>query len=344
MAVREPRQTWLVLVHQLPPTPSGLRVKVWRKLQQIGAIAVKNSVYLLPDTPDGVEDFQWLHQEIEDTGGSAIVFRASAMDAPTDSDIVLLFQEARNKDYEEITVAFRQLEARIKTPWPDDQEGDHREQAIELQKLYRRLEEIVAIDFFDTPKRAEAQAMYRQCRSALDSLRGSLRPMEEPLPGPPVRVDDPGVFRHRQWVTRTRPHIDRLASAWLIKKFIDPDAVFLFVDEGTPLQEAWVPFDMYNAVFSHHGEDCTCETLIAAFQLREPALREITEIVHDADLKDGKFNRPEVAGVEQVLRGMIAHLSDDEAIEAGLRLFDGLYVAFNNKETSTRRGGRRERG
>jgi len=312
---------WVLLTHQIPPRPSGFRVKVWRKLQEIGAITVRNSVYVLPGSPEALEDFQWLRQEIADAGGDATVFTADAVSGAEDQEIVRAFQEARNRDYAAVLKELHALEKACA-------KGAGRSASADLAKLSRRLEAVVAVDFFEAPKCAEALATLRRCENLLQTPK----PASKAVP-----VSDPSAYRKRRWVTRKRPHIDRLASAWLIRRTIDPEAQFAFVEEGAKLRKGDVPFDMFGVEFGHHGDDCTFETLRKAFGLKDPALDPIARVVHDADLKDGKFGRRDVEGIEKAIRALGSQLPDDRLLEVGLHLFDGLLEIVRREGVNTER-------
>jgi hypothetical protein len=309
MAVSDVRlHKWVLLTHQIPPQPSGFRVKVWRKLQELGAIAVRNSVYVLPGSPEALEDFQWLRQEIADAGGEATAFTADAVSSAEDQEIIRAFQEARNRDYAAVLKELHVLEKACA-------KGARRSASADLAKWSRRIEAVIAIDFFEAPGRAEALATLQRCEKFLQSPKPALKA---------VPVPNPSAYRKRRWVTRKRPHIDRLASAWLIRRNIDPEAQFAFVEEGAKLRKNDVPFDMFGVEFGHHGDDCTFETLRKAFGLKDPALEVIARVVHDADLKDGKFGRRDTEGIEKAIRALGSQLPDDRLLEVGLRLFDGL--------------------
>jgi hypothetical protein len=299
---------WVLLTHQIASGSSGFRVKVWRKLQELGAIAVRNSVYVLPASPEAREDFQWLRQEIADGGGEATVFAADAVSGAEDQEIVRAFQEARNRDYAAVLKELHALEKACAG-------GARRSASPELAKLSRRLDALVAVDFFEAPGRAEALAALRRCEKLLQTPKPAQKA---------VRTSAPSAYRKRRWVTRKRPHIDRLASAWLIRRYIDPEAQFAFVEEGAKLRKGDVPFDMFGVEFGHHRDDCTFETLLKVFGLEDPALGIIARIVHDADLKDGKFGRGDTEGIEKAIRALGSQLPDDRLTEVGLCLFDGL--------------------
>lgn len=303
-----PLHKWVLLTHQIPPQPSGFRVKVWRKLQKIGAIAVKNAVYVLPNTSASLEDFQWLRQEILDAGGEATVFTADAVGNAENQGIIRAFQEARDGDYATLLEELTLLEKECL------EDTDHRI-ADDLHRLRQRLEGVMAIDFFEAPKHAEALAACQRCETLIQTPGQVLDA---------IVIADLSAYQNRRWVTRESPHIDRVASAWFIRRYIDPEAQFAFVEEGSELGKGDIPFDMFGVDFGHHGDDCTFETLRKAFGLDDPTLVAIGQIVHDADLKDGKFGRRDTEGIEKTIRSLGTQLPDDKLLEIGLQLFDGL--------------------
>jgi hypothetical protein len=312
---------WLLLIHQIPPKPDYLRVKIGRRLQRVGAVAVKNSVYVLPDTDQTYEDFQWIRTEIIDGGGDASICRAEFVDGLTVDQLRHMFRSVRNVDYVEIATAARELwaslgrrdrESRARSTNPDD----------ELARLRKRLTSVASIDFFAAPERAMAE-------EALAIAETELRP--EPDTRPSRGRAEPSAYRGRTWVTRSGIFVDRMASAWLIRRFIDPDARFKFVAEDDDRRsKSDVRFDMFEAEFTHEGDRCTFETLLDRFGLDTPALRSLAEVVHDIDLKDGKFAREDAAGIERVLAGIVAaHPNDSTRLERGCQLFDELHALYS---------------
>lgn len=301
-----PTAPWLLLIHRIPSKPGYLRVKVSRRLHRIGAIPLKNSVYVLPNTPESLEDFQWLQREVEEGGGEATVCSASLLAGITEDEVKEMFRRERDGDYEEITRTIGEI----------DQDGLTQE---EIERLRHRLDEIVALDFFDAPGRVGAE-------HALRALEARFRSTSERAAAPEF---DPG----RTWVTRQGVHVDRIASAWLIRRSIDPSAEFKFVPaDGYEPQPGELRFDMFEGEFTHEGDRCTFEVLLAAFDLDDPALRAIGEVVHDIDLKDEKFGRPETAGIASVIRGIaLAHPDDVQRLLFGGSVFDGLYSQFESR-------------
>ena len=331
--------TWLLLVHHLPPRPTRLRVRVWRQLQKLGAATVKNSVYVLPWSDRHLEDFTWLNQEIVSGGGEAAVFRASAVADATDAEIIAAFRRDRDAVYARLTSALLRLAQRMEGRRRDDVPAPGTLEAFdtEVDAMQSELSHVEGVDFFKAPGRARAAAAMEKCRTLLRKAQGR-KPAARPAAGGKAVPRDRARYQGRLWVTRPRPHIDRCASAWLIRKFIDRRPRFGFAVAGGALRGG-IPFDMPEADLGHQGEDCTFETLVKQFGLeRDAAVRLIAQIVHDVDLKDGKFGRPEAAGVDAVLRGLSEQVHDDQRLlrEAGA-VFDGLYATLAARPAGARK-------
>ncbi|HVF46600.1 MAG TPA: chromate resistance protein ChrB domain-containing protein [Pyrinomonadaceae bacterium] len=338
----EEKQEWIMLVHQLPQKPTKLRVRSWRKLQALGALAIKNSVYVLPYNEKTNEDFAWLRQEIETSGGEANLFRASSVEGQTDKEIIGLFRQERNEDYTKLISEFEGLAGatREQTKGNSLSVGKLTQYIAELSKLRQELERVIAIDFFKASQGKKARCAFEKCRRQLQTTENKNR--KEPTAmaqGGSARLETTD-YQNRRWATRRDPHIDRLATAWLIRRFIDKRPRFYFVSEGEPIENT-LTFDMPGGDFTHRGEDCTFETMIKLFHLEsDNALCQIAEIVHDIDLKDNKFNRPEAFGVNVVIRGLAAVYADDsERLRQSRPVFDGLYELFardTNNEPRTK--------
>ena len=326
-ASKAAKPTWVLLVHQLPPRPTNLRVRIWRKLQKQGAVAIKNSLYVLPASDKTHEDFQWLKQEIESAGGEASVFRADAVDGATDKEIIAAFNNARDGEFAEITAELDGLAGAVReqTRAKHLSPGRLAAHEAELDRLHAELERLIANDFFTAKGRAVALGAYDRCQKVL-------RVSQSPMKMASSVAEKSGAlavadYQGRRWMTRCNLHIDRLASAWLIKQFIDKRPRFYFVAEGETVEGA-IPFDMFDAEFTHQGEDCTFETMLKRFALSEiSGLREFAEIVHDIDLKDDKFNRLEAAGLNAIIDGLSAMLRDDrKLLQHASIIFDGLFA------------------
>lgn len=323
---------WILLIHQLAPKPTNLRVRIWRKLQKLGAVSIKNSVYVLPATEKAHEDFQWLKQEIESAGGEAAVFRAGAVEGATDQEIVAAFRKTRDEEFASVAAGFDGLTGAIR----EQARGKHLSTGRlaahenEIARLHSELERIAANDFFEAAGRAVAFSAYERCQKAIRAAQDPNKKAESSVAkSGNLEV---GKFQGQRWVTRRNLHVDRLASAWLIKQFIDKRPRFYFVAEGETLEGA-IPFDMFGAEFTHHGEDCTFETMLKRFSLTgSRGLRELAEIVHDIDLKDAKFQRLEAAGLNSIIDGLSKVLRDDrKLLQQTSVVFDGLYALLNQE-------------
>jgi hypothetical protein len=334
MLQKKQSHEWVLLIHQLAPKPTNLRVRIWRKLQKLGAVAIKNSVYILPANEKTNEDFQWLKQEIESAGGEAAVFRARSVEGTTDDDIISAFRKARDEEFASIAAEFDGLTGRIREQSRAKQLSPARLAAheTELDRLHGELERVIANDFFEAKGRAAALTAYERCQKTIRlSQPRETKTASAPRKSGVLSVAD---FQNRRWVTRRNLHIDRLASAWLISQFIDKRPRFYFVADGENLEGA-IPFDMFGAEFTHQGEDCTFETLLKRFGLSNiQGLHDLAEIVHDIDLKDDKFNRLEAAGLNAIINGLSESLRDDrKLLQQASAIFNGLFTLFGKQAT-----------
>ena len=315
-------QRWLLFVHQLPAQPSNLRVRTWRRLQQLGALAVKQALYALPDSPTAREDFEWLKAEIEAAGGEASVFVSEMVDSWSTDTLVEEFRRSGEEAYtalaREAEQVLRRLGRKRRQPSPSRRV---------LPRLRERLAAIERIDFFGSAGRDRVIALLRQIEEwSTGTPRSSATEQAEA-----AQTD-----RGRLWVTRPRPGVDRLASAFLIRRFVDPEARFAFVTDRDAAPDGAIPFDMFGVEFTHRGELCTFEMLCETFHLDDPALARIAAIVHDLDLKDDRFGAPEASTIGIVLDGLRLTRSDDhELLADGMTLFEALYRAFTQQILSS---------
>ena len=306
---------WLLLAHQLPTRSSNARVKTWRRLQQLGAVPARNSVYVLPNTAQCREDFEWIRSEIVALGGDATVFAADVVNQGAD-DIVSAFMRARDADYLALKRDTERLAARIRSSRSSRHDGLQRA----VRHLRERLQDTQRVDFFDA----------KHGPAAADAVAA----LEHRLAGPAVETKEADVrfstkdFAKRRWVTRPRPGVDRMASAWLIRRFIDPRATFGFVDRPRGTE---VPFDMYDGEFSHQGELCTFETLAVRFGLTDRVVSQIGQIVHDLDLKETRYAAPEGPAVGRMVEGLRQlHPDDPTLLEQGIAMFEALARSFES--------------
>ena len=322
MAESDPR--WLLLIHQIPPRPNYLRVKIGRRLQRLGAAPIKNSVYVLPRNDQAYEDFGWITREISQSGGEASVCEARFVDGLSDDQIEGFFNQAREADYAAISEEVRRVHSSLERRKKPDEEFRSQLEAT-VARLRKRLSDIVALDFFGANGSQNAEALFAALERRIRASAAGEAPTVEPRPTPRISG---GL-----WVTRKGIHVDRMASAWLVQRFIDPQAKFKFVSGRDHRPEPGeIRFDMFDAEFTHEGDRCTFEVLVRRFELEDRALEPIAEIVHDIDLKDAKFGRPEVLGLDRVIAGICMVTKEDESrLAQGRGLLDGLYEYFRKK-------------
>ncbi len=332
MMKSENKPEWVLLIHQLPPKPTNLRVRIWRKLNNLGAVAIKNSVYVLPFNDKTHEDFEWLRQEIESAGGEANVFRAESIEGTADKEIINTFRRERDEGFSNLAALFDALTGAVKEQKQNNHLTGERLAGYEteLGKLRTELEKIKAVDFFAAQGQKVAVAAYKRAQKILRVNSDNAQTVQRAAGANFLSRAD---YQAKRWVTRKNMHIDRLASAWLIKRFIDGRPKFYFVSEKEKVGGG-IHFDMFEAEFTHVGEDCTFETLLKRFGLASnQPLQEIAEIVHDIDLKDTKFNRLEAAGLDALVRGLSKLLGDDrKLLNQCCFIFDGLYEQFSGNQ------------
>jgi hypothetical protein len=299
---RQKSASWLLLLFRLPATHQAERVAIWRKLKRSGAIQIQTSTYVLPDAPARHEYFQWLTKEIRDAGGDATLVRAREIEGLSDEKLVNLFNSARAKDYASLAKQLQRLLTRGK-------------KVDEVERIRKQFRDIRERDFFDSPRAQDAEMLLHKIEKATKA---------------PARVNAKN-YRNKIWLTRPRPEIDRVGSAWLIRKFIDPKAKFIFNSTVSAHPKA-ISFDMLDAEFSHQGEDCTFETLTRRFAIRDKVVREIGEMIHDADLDDTRFQRVEAIGIDRVLKGWAKQgLTDEQILRHGFECFDALYAFLQSR-------------
>jgi len=308
MTVSSPIQApWLLLVFSLPSKRASQRVEVWRKLQRYGTLALRSSGYVLPNSSVNQERMEWLATAIRSYKGQASVVQVQGFDDLPAKKLKELFIEARSRDYQKLLHDLRKL---LSSPSSQRSAGA-------LKRIRRRFLELQDIDFFKSPIRTRVETMLARADESETNKTGRGLKRHK------------GEYDNRVWVTRHRPGIDRVSSAWLIRRFIDPKARFVFGTEPAAHPEA-IPFDMFcQEGFGHRGEDCTFETLCKHFGIRDSRVKRIAQIIHDADLGDEKFSQVEGLGLDKVLTGWAKQdLPDDELLKRGMELMEGLYESM----------------
>jgi hypothetical protein len=302
--------SWLLLLFSLPTNRNTERVAVWRRLKKMGAVQMKTSTYLLPDQPAEYEQFQWLAQQIRDYGGDSTLIRAQEIGGLTKDKLIAMFNDARAKEYADLRRALQSFITRRKKISAE-------EAAADLQRFTRRFREIRQVDFFDSARGYDVAMLLRRAA-------GPRRTRQ-------LEILDARQYQGKTWLTRPRPEVDRVGSAWLISKFIDHKAKFVFAPTAEAIPDA-IPFDMLDADFSHHGNCCTFETLIKRFAISDKLLAKIGEMIHDADLDDAKFQRVEAVGIDRVLKGWAKEgLPDKEILRRGFECFEALYAFLHRR-------------
>jgi hypothetical protein len=279
-------------------------------------VSLKNTVYVLPDEPRLRKELAGLVREVLERGGDAIVCEAKMIAGITDPSLADRFRAARDAEYAEVAREARALADSLRPAG-----GRRRGSTRALKHLRLRLEGIVARDPFDSGGRDAAVALVSLAEDRREGIERGPGGAARPPSLPP---------RGATWVTREGPMVDRIASAWLIRRFIDPAARFRFVAgrHRRPRPDE-IRFDMAGAEFTHEGDRCTFETLLERFRIHDAALRAIGEIVHDLDLGDERYGRPEASGLGRTLVGLALGTPDDqERLVRGATILDGLYESF----------------
>ena len=324
MASKESKR-WLVLIHQIPPQPNALRVKIWRRLQQVGAVAIKQSVYVMPFSEQSREDLSWTLKEIINGGGDGSISEVRFVEGLTDEKVISLFRSARKSDYEKIIQDANLLLADLSYRNTNPQDPKVKAPA-QLTKLKRQFDNVVAIDFFKTPERLAAESLIKDLAGRLSGDESDSNLQNDPL----------DKLKGKLWVTRKNPFVDRIACGWLIRRFVEETAVFKFVDSDnyTP-KLGEIRFDMFEGEYTHEGDRCTFEVMIKRLGIRDSSLAALSEVIHDIDLKDSKYKRTEADGLNALLAGLAASQPDDDRrMTQGIRLIENMYAYFQRHKGS----------
>lgn len=301
---------WIFFSFSVSAKMQGFRVKIWRKINALGAVQIKNSLYVLPASAHHLEQLTWMSKETDEQGGAfLIIVDGRLLDFP-DTQIAAAFTQARDVDYQELGEEMRSVAAAEPSDMP-----------AALRKLEKRLESIQAIDFFPSGRGASLQKHLDQARRGCNA------------PRPDVPAVDARNYRKKTWVTRANPYVDRLASFWLVKRFIDPSASIMFLQEPDTAPDGGdnVTFDMAHADFTHVGGLITFEVIAEAFALTKRIPQRMREVVKAIDLEELEAAPPETPGVWRMLDGLVAANSDDHArIEQALIFFDTLLTSYTS--------------
>jgi len=316
---------WLLIFYSVPSHPVSNRMKIWRKLAKAGAVQLKGAVYILPATDEHEEFLQWLIGEVKAMGGDGAFVRSAEIRSIDENDIQQLFLSQAEQEYRGFERKFEALERKVQSIKKGAKHDENARLADHAGKFARELDDIKRRDFFTSPVGAEMTKRMQTLMAALKGLSG--RATEPAGSVTPKRAAD---YQGRTWVTRKKPFIDRMASAWFIRRFVDTKAVFKFTSESdlTSVGANAASFDMTDGEFTHIGDLCTFEVLVKTFAVRDKVVRKIAEIVHDLDVKDDKYGNLESTGIEEILMGIRKTAKNDgDALDRGMAVFEMLYQA-----------------
>jgi hypothetical protein len=318
--------SWLLFFYTLPSKPVRNRMTVWRKLLKAGSLPFKGSVYILPYTEEHHEFLTWLVSEVLSLKGEGSFVSVDKIETIDNQQIISLFNEQRETGYQRILKGIDEIERKISSTKIGGAAHDKKNITDQIRKYQRGYEEIQEIDFFASQVGMEVKKRLNRIYSMIKSISGTEK-KKHTVSISPARIEE---YQDKTWATRKKPFVDRFASAWLIKKFIDKNASFTFIDEKDleNMSKDVIPFDIRGGRFTHEGDLCTFEVLTKSFNLKDKTLRKIAEIVHELDMKDEKFRTPEAKGIEDILSGIRKTVKDDhEALRKGMTIFELLYVS-----------------
>lgn len=332
----EPGQLkWLLFFYSIPATPVNNRVKVWRKLVKTGAVQLKGGVYILPYREEHHEALQWMLTELPGLNGEGLLVGTDSIEPLRHEEIITLFNEQRRPEYQAIARKIDEFSSRISNLRKGGRDRKSTSLFRQYEKIHNEFQAVQQRDFFQSDPGQDLAAQLSALRRQLEELtaveKGHKSSTATELPGGRTINDFSGLT----WLTRRRPYVDRMASAWLIRRFIDAKATFAFKDEAAlqaPRGIREVSYDVRNGDFTHVDDLCTFEFLIKAFGLEGKRLDHLAGIVHDIDIKDGKFSAPEAHVIEMIIKGIRNRaLSDSETLEQGMAIFEALYLSITEK-------------
>ena len=319
-------QGWILFFYSVPSKPVSNRMKIWRRLSKSGAVLLKGAVYVLPMSEEHYEFFQWLVSEVSSLGGEAAFTRAEVIDSIKDEEIKALFDERMEREYQGVGKALNDVETKVDSVRKGSKSQSPKALSEQFAKVSRSFEDALKTDFFSSKPGILLRSRIDALTAAIKGLSGAA-PETKPPGVPPRKFED---YQGKVWASRKRPFVDRMASAWLIRRFIDKNATFKLMEERdfVATGQDYVTFDVSGGVFTHVGDFCTFEVLIRTFGVKDKTVRRIAEIVHELDIKDDKYRTPEAAGLEQILSGLRKAIKDDsDLLEKGMSVFEMLYLS-----------------
>jgi len=319
-------QGWLLFFYSIPSKPVASRMKIWRKLTRAGALPFKGAVYILPDNEENFEYFQWLVSEVISMGGEGAFVKIEKVETANDSKIIHLFNEQMGRDYRRIEKRLEEIGRKIDSGKTGGGFPSKRTLSEYFNRLMREFEEIRKIDFFSSKMGDDIKKRMKIMESEIKKIAGPNMKKQHVV----IISKSLEDYKRKIWVTRKNPFVDRTASAWLIKRFVDEKAVFRFIEEKEMenLDKNMILFDAMGGEFTHVGDMCTFEVILKSFSLKSKELKRIAELVHELDVKDGKYKCPEANGIEEILTGIRKLSKDDtEILEKGMAIFEMLYAS-----------------
>ncbi|MCW7541387.1 chromate resistance protein [Aquabacterium sp. A7-Y] len=315
--------SWLLFVVSLPTKSATARMRVWRALKAAGCAALRDGAYLLPGDATRQEALRQLGEECRNEGGNAWLLAVQPLHSDEEAVFRQLFD--RTEDYQTLRRSWKDATATLS--------GLAAAELLRLQrKLQREYDALRSIDFFPGEGSVEAQAAWAELCARISRLLSPDEPNDTSGAVPRLQAT---AYQGRTWATRRRPWVDRVASAWLIRRFIDPHARFEWLEQPSDCPKEALGFDFDGAAFTHVGERVTFETLMAAFGLEgDAALMRLAALVHVLDV--GGEPVPEAAGFEAVMGGARERVADDDALlDEMSQVLDSLYAHFEGQGART---------
>lgn len=322
------KSAWILFFYSVPSKPVRNRIKIWRRLVRAGAVQLKGAMYILPYNEEHYEFCQWLMAEVASLGGEGDFVITDTFEMLNNSDIVALFSRQREADYNNLEKRLNELEMKLNSVEKGSKVKNTKNLQVQFDRFWKEYSDIKEIDFFPSRSAAEVGKKISSLQKKMSKVLSTSRAEETDEMKTTIPRRHPDDYRGRVWTTRKNPFVDRMASAWLIRKFIDKDAVFRFISEhdGQDAYRNSVTFDMKNGEFTHVGDQCTYEVLLRAFGIKDRTSRKMAEIIHELDMKDDRFSSPEAKGIEEILAGIRKTAKNDtDALEKGITLFDMFY-------------------
>ncbi|OGW57645.1 MAG: hypothetical protein A2Z09_00965 [Nitrospirae bacterium RBG_16_43_8] len=325
--VKRAEAGWLLFFYSVPSKPVSSRMKVWRKLAKAGAVQLKGAVYILPNSDEHYEFLQWLLSEVSSMKGGGAFVKVKEMETMKDSELVELFNRQKETEYSGIEKHIEDLERKLNSIRKGGKSHDSMKLSGELNKLTKEFDDIKRLDFFLSKAGQKTEGRIKSLKSAIRRLSGYKE--KNALSKAEILTRKTEDFQNKKWATRKIPFVDRMASAWLIIKFIDQNAEFMFMEEKDIerlIRKDIVTFDVKGGDFTHHADLCTFEALVKSFGIKDKAVKRIAEIVHELDIKDGKYSNAEARGIEVLLIGIRKTVKTDaDALKKGMEVFEMLY-------------------